>query len=110
MNIRPIDLQVLIPRSMDAAKIASTHEQQIASQQQQLSVRTKQTAEERQRQVQTPLAAQKEEFVVLDTLKKDKKGDKRHLANPGGDSDGTEPADSLTTQDPVLGNKIDIKT
>ncbi|MBP2667413.1 MAG: hypothetical protein H6Q76_2393, partial [Firmicutes bacterium] len=46
----------MMPRTLDAAKTATIHEQQAATQQQQLSVRLKQTIDAQQHQVQTKLS------------------------------------------------------
>ena len=66
MNIRPVDLQVLIPRTIDVAKMASVNDQQASAQQQDVSSRLKQTVETQQHQVQNMLSSQHEGRVGLE--------------------------------------------
>ena len=113
MNIRPVDLQVLIPRTIDVAKMASVNDQQAAAQQQDVSSRLKQTAETQQRQVQNTLSSQHEGRVGLEDLEREN-GKQRRRRNG---RQSAEPADSepdtgqsAIAPDPVLGHRIDIKT
>jgi hypothetical protein len=110
-------MQVLIPRTMDVAKIASVHEQQAATQQQQLSVRLKQAADDQQHQVQTTLSSRHDPQVTTEDLdrEKQKKRKQRERQDEKGNPDvaGMEAAASKPRSkpaDPVLGHTIDIKT
>ena len=116
MNIRPIDLQVLIPRTIDVAKTAAVNDNQPAAHQQQLSAQAKQTTAEQQRQVQTKLSAQHDGKVTTDDLERQKQKDHRQGEGRGrenaSDADADAAGMSAHSQppDPVRGHTIDIKT
>lgn len=119
MSIRPMDLQVLIPRSLDAAKIASSHDQQPAAQQQVAALRLKQEASEQQHQVQTALSSQHDGKVDTEDLDEERKRKRRNRggADEHGERDGGAAptgAEKLMASsgppDPVRGQRIDIKT
>ncbi len=116
MNIRPIDLQVLIPRTMDVAKTAAVSEQQPITQQQQLADQLKQSVAEQQRQVQTTLSSQHEGKVTTENLDREKQKKHQHGEERDRESSSDtnpEPVDSKSLSssvDPVRGHTIDIKT
>ncbi len=107
MNIRSIDLQVLIPRTTEVSKVLQTHDHQATLQQQQNAAAQQQLSAARQQQVQrTP---QSEGGKVDADAKREGQGqadqhrrDDSHQAN---ESDGLEGG-----QDPLRGHHIDIKT
>lgn len=115
MNIRPMDLQVMIPRTMDAAKVATVTDQQSATHQQQLAGHLKQVTAQQQQQVQLSKQAQHEGKVSTDDLGKEKQGKQQKQRE-----EQTEPDLSETLvekfvlrpipPDPLRGSKIDIKT
>lgn len=118
LNIRPMDLQVLIPRTIDVAKMASVNEQQSATQQHHLSVRLKQTANEQQHQVQTTLSPHHEGKVTTEDLDHEKRKDHQRQEEREETEKNLSGTDSATTfnnarpqpSDPVRGHTIDIKT
>jgi len=113
MNIRPVDLQVLVPRTIDVAKMASVHDQQATIQQQDVSLRLKQSAQEQQRQVQTTLSSQHEGRVGLEDLEREKKKQRRRR-NERQSTDEPEsepePGQGASLLGAALGHRIDIKT
>jgi hypothetical protein len=113
VNIRPVDLQVLVPRTVDVAKMASVHDQQAATQQQQLSANSKQAAEAKQRQVQTALSSQHEGRVGMEDLDQEKRNRRRQQEERNDrDTYESEPEIASAAIPPVslLGHTIDIKT
>ena len=113
VNIRPVDLQVLVPRTIDVAKMASVHDQQAATQQQQLSANLKQAVEAKQRQVQTALSSQHDGKVGMEDLDQEKQRRRRQQEERNDrDSNESEPEIGSAAIPPVslLGHTIDIKT
>ena len=113
VNIRPVDLQVLVPRTIDVAKMASVHDQQAATQQQQLSANLKQAVEAKQRQVQTALSAQHDGRVGMQELDQEKrKGRRQHEGRNDRENQESEQETGSSAIPPVsmLGHTIDIKT
>lgn len=113
MTIRPIDMQVLIPKATEVGKQQNTLAQQNTVQQQQLAEQMQKTAEMRQQQVQ---GTNKGEGGKV---KRDETKDKRNNYRRGNyetssslsDSPNQEsPEDAAVTQDPILGHVVDIKT
>lgn len=110
MNIRPMDMQVLIPRATEIAKSQNHLDQQGVLQQQQFSEQLQKMAENRQRQVQS---TSKNEGGKI-------KGDQereKHPSQQQGESENTQKhagADTAentpSNMDPVRGHTIDIKT
>ena len=113
VNIRPVDLQVLVPRTIDVAKMASVHDQQAATQQQQLSANLKQAVEVKQRQVQTTLSSQHDGRVGMEDLDQEKQRRRRQQEERSDrDSIESEPEIGSAAIPPIslLGHTIDIKT
>ena len=113
MNIRPVDLQVLVPRTIDVAKMASVHDQQAVTQQQQLSANLKQAVDAKQRQVQTALSSQHDGRVDMQELDQEKrKGHRQHEGRNDRENQESEPETGSAAIPPVsmLGHTIDIKT
>ena len=113
VNIRPVDLQVLVPRTIDVAKMASVHDQQAATQQQQLSASSKQAVEAKQRQVQTALSSQHDGRVGMEDLDQEKRKHRRQQEERNSrDNQESEPEIGSAAIPPVslLGHTIDIKT
>ncbi len=113
MNIRPVDLQVLVPRTIDVAKMASVHDQQAVTQQQQLSANLKQAVEAKQRQVQTALSSQHDGRVDMQELDQEKrKGRRQHEGRNDRENQESEQETGSAAIPPVsmLGHTIDIKT
>lgn len=113
MSIRPVDLQVLIPRTTDVGKYQQTADHQLINQQQQFAEQLQQAARDRQHQVQsTP----KDEGgkVRRDDDQKEKNGhDGRNHQNPQEAQTKQslqEGHDAAQSEDPVRGHLIDIKT
>lgn len=104
----------MIPRTIDAAKVASVNDQQSATQQQQLAAQMKQSVAEQQQQVLANKQADHDGKVSTEDLNKEKQ-QQRHQKQRDDDKNGdtekgiTGPARS-EPQDPVRGHKIDIKT
>ena len=113
VNIRPVDLQVLVPRTIDVAKMASVNDHQAATQQQEVSTRLKQAVAEKQRQVQTALSAQHDGRVGMQELDQEKrKGRRQHEGRNDRENQESEQETGSSAIPPVsmLGHTIDIKT
>ena len=114
MYIRPMDLQVMIPRTIDAARVASVTDQQSVTQQQQLAAQLKQTAAEQQQQVLAAKQAEHDGKVSTEDLNKEKPQQRQHKKRDDGQqTDGEkENAEKMHSEprDPVRGHTIDIKT
>lgn len=113
MNIRPIDMQTLIPRATDAGKVQQQANEQPILQQQQFEEQLRQLNDQKQHQVQkTP---QTEGGKV--SARKPKDEEKEHHKNQQSSSDNTksvlvsnDDSENITSRDAVLGHFIDIKT
>ena len=118
MNIRPMDLQVLIPRATDAAKTAIQTDRQAVTAQQQIAEQSKQTANEKQYQVQTALPGNASGKVSTEDLNQEKRQehpaqgeqDEKHGKGGQSDEDAARKKHAETPPDPIRGHKIDIKT
>ena len=114
MYIRPMDLQVMIPRTIDAARVASVTDQQAVTQQHQLAAQQKQVAAEQQQQVLAARQAEHDGKVSMQDLNKEKPQQRRQKKRDeeppsGGDKEGAGKP-RREAQDPVRGHTIDIKT
>lgn len=105
MNIRPIDMQGLIPRSTEASKMQQQHDQQPIVQHQQASEHFQQLAAIRQQQVQ---GMEKTEKKKIDRDNKNDPKEQKEQAR-------RHPKETLVKNkeqidDPVRGKNIDIMT
>jgi hypothetical protein len=103
----------MIPRTIDAAKVASVADQQAVTQQQQLAAQLKQTAAEQQQQVLATKPAEHDGKVSTEDLNKEKPQQRQHKKRDDRQTDGEkETAVKVHSepQDPVRGHMIDIKT
>ena len=108
MNIRSIDLQVLIPRAADASRIQHQQDQLPASQQQQIAGQFQQLTLNRRHQVQGLV---KSEAKKVHSQDQDEKERSKH----GSGHERKLPAEAELNgkekqQDPVRGKNIDIST
>ena len=114
MYIRPMDLQVMIPRTIDAARVAAVTEQQTVTQQQQLAAQLKQAAAEKQQQVLATKQAEHDGKVSTEDLNKEKPQQRQHKKRDDQQQTDGEKETSFKVhsepQDPVRGHMIDIKT
>lgn len=111
MNIRSIDLQVLIPHATEVSKTQHTANQQTASQQHDFASQWQKISQDRQQQVQT--VNQSEGGKI-----KEKKETQDKRRNQGGPRKQTQRKDGSVEphhapqafSDTSLGHTIDIKT
>jgi hypothetical protein len=105
VSVRPIDLQVLIPRTTEISRIQQVSDHQAALQQQQSAAEWERLAANRQQQVQKPQqnAGGRVEPDAQEN-KREHEGDQRHDRRRPADEDEIESAD------PIRGHTIDIKT
>jgi D-ribose pyranose/furanose isomerase RbsD len=114
MNIRPIDMQVLIPRTVDVSKVQQLANQQVIVNQQLLGEQLKQFNDHRQHQVQQLLQSEGEKV----TANKEREAQQQHQKKPAvplqqRDSDRLEQEAILnrpSQDDPLRGHSIDIIT
>jgi hypothetical protein len=108
MNIRPLDLQVLIPRATEASRIQQNNDHQNSLQQQQFAEQLKQLTNKREHQVQNtpknagPKIQEQERQKQQQQQKEEKRG------NPDGQDAASDAFQAV--YDPSLGYRIDIKT
>jgi len=110
LTIRPIDLQVLIPKVTEVGKNQHTTDHQDTLQQQQFEGKWQQISAKREHQVQG--AAKSEESKVGEKHAKEQNHSKNGKKS-GDDMQGKNDADMVnhpSHEDPVRGNLIDIKT
>lgn len=110
MNIRSVDLQVLIPRATDVSKTQQIADHQSSLQQQQFAEQWQQISAKRQQQVQSTA---KSEGGKVQNEKKEQgkqKGHKHHQQDELLDITDDETANHASLEDPVRGHTIDIKT
>ncbi len=113
MNIRPIDLQVIIPHATDIGKMQATQNNQQITQQQQFAEQLQRQAAEQQGQVQGTLR------VEMPRVHRDKEGGagnqpsgrqhgQRERRDEPGSGQPDKPMAADAGCDPVRGKKIDI--
>lgn len=109
MTIRPVDLQVIIPRVTEVSKTQHTMNQQETLQQQQFEGKWQQISAKREHQVQGTKESEasrvKEKHAKEQNRPKDGK-------KQGDDKKGTDhdQINHPSHEDPIRGNLIDIKT
>ena len=106
MNIRSIDLQVLIPRATDASRVQQQQNQQPIVQQQQAAEQQQQLAANRQHQVQ---ALVKSEGKKIDGDNEKEKGKDAPPHKKRANTAPT-PTDQEVAKDLIRGKNIDIST
>ena len=110
MSIRPIDMQVLIPKATEVGKQQNNLNQQSTLQQQQFVEELKKTVQVRQQQVQGMDKSQGGK-VERDENQKHKKHPREFARNHDQPKEASEQEDPEGVgQDPLRGHIIDIKT
>lgn len=104
MNIRSIDLQVLLPRTTDASKVQQHHDQQAALQQQQFADQWQQISTTRQQQIQGTLKSEHKRVRRDKGEQGDRGGNKEKESRDGSGHSSPE------NNDPFRGKRIDITT
>ncbi len=104
----------MIPRTIDAAKVAAVNDQQSVTHQQQLASHMKQAVAEQQQQVQTTKQAQHDGKVTTEDLHKEKPRERRQKKQDA-EQDAESEGGAISVarpepQDPLRGHIIDIKT
>lgn len=110
LTIRPVDLQILIPRVSEVAKTQHTTDHQGTLQQQQFEGKWQQLSKKREHQVQG--TTKSEDSKVGEKYSKEQnhaKNGKKHADDKQGTKD-TDKVNHPSNEDPVRGNLIDIKT
>lgn len=114
MNIRSIDLQVLIPHATEVSKTQHAVNQHSTAQQQDFANHWQQIAQNRQKQVQTlnqtdgGKVAREQEQQEKGRKKKDSQEQRREESIPEARSKAN--ASQHVQSNSILGNTIDIKT
>lgn len=109
LTIRPVDLQVIIPRVTEVSKAQHITDHQETLQQQQFADKWQHISANRQQQVQGT-GKNEDSKVGRDNHKKEQNHSKneQHQHNVKGAEVDTE--NHASNEDPVRGNLIDIKT
>ena len=111
MTIRPVDLQVLIPRVTEVGKTQHITDHQDTLQQQQFAGKWQKISEKREQQVQGTTKSE-DGKVGWDKNSKEQSNSKNGQKHQDGKHSNAE-ADMVnhaSSEDPVRGNLIDIKT
>ena len=111
MTIRPVDLQVLIPRVTEVSKIQHVIDHQNNLQQQQFAGQWQQISANRQQQVQGTVKSEDGKVGREKHPKeqsRSKNGQKHKDVNQG--NTDADMVNHASNEDPVRGNLIDIKT
>lgn len=109
MTIRPVDLQVLIPRVTDVAKTQHNVDHQDTLQQQQFAGQWQQIATDRQHQVHSTNKSE-DTKVGRENHSKEQGGSKNKNKDPNAKQADADMVNHASNEDPVRGNLIDIKT
>lgn len=107
MNIRPIDLQILIPQASEASKIQHTANQQNAALQHDFANQWQKISQDRQQQVQTVI--QPEGGKISEKQEQEKRQKERRRAQ-GPSVKQQDQASQQIHADPLRGHTIDVKT
>lgn len=113
MSIRPVDLQVLIPRATEVGRHQQTADQQLTNQQQQFAEQLQQIAQSRQHKVQgTPKNEGGKVQREKDQEEKNGRGGQNHQKHQEAQAKENSQGGHVETSvnDPVRGHLIDIKT
>lgn len=108
MNIRSIDLQVLIPRATEAGKVQQTTNQQPIVEQQQFAEQFQAIANSRQRQVQN--VPKPEDGKIHNQKEKEHQQSKHQQRDDSYEEEDVAPGQEDDIPDPIKGHVIDIKT
>jgi hypothetical protein len=106
MSVKPVDFQVMIPRTMDAAKVRSDEMQKHLAQQQQQAASLHNKAEDTLKQVYSRSEAQEariNEKQQENSQQNDKKKKSGKQGQASNSRDGRKPGDAIRT------STIDIK-
>ncbi|CUH96116.1 hypothetical protein P22_2204 [Propionispora sp. 2/2-37] len=107
MNIRSIDLQVLIPRATEVAKTQNTFDQQNTVNQQQSAEQWQKISADRQHQVQnTP---KNEGGKIKERGESPSQHQQQHAQSHSAHAEQEED-EGIKSEDPVRGHTIDIRT
>ncbi|MPM68940.1 hypothetical protein SDC9_115877 [bioreactor metagenome] len=113
VSIRPVDLQVIIPRATEVSKTQQASDQQLISQQQQFAEQWQQISARRQQKVQSTSKTEGGKVHGDDKKKKNQKQGSQ--SGEGFDEQHSNDAKSsnnmlVQAADPMRGHLIDIKT
>lgn len=108
LTIRPVDLQVLIPRVTEVSKAQHVATHQETLQQQQFADKWQQISANRQQQVQSTGKSESSK-VGRENHPKEQQGKKEQQQHPVKTNDA-DMENHASNEDPVRGNLIDIKT
>ena len=110
MGIRPIDLQVLIPRSTEVSRIQQLYDQKNSLNEQQYAAEWRQISANRQQQVQRMAKSAGEK---IDEKKREQNPRKRHHQETGQNNNHPESDGQVIlsgSEAPLIGQHVDIKT
>ncbi|MBP2640077.1 MAG: hypothetical protein H6Q66_1028 [Firmicutes bacterium] len=114
MSIRPIDLQVLIPRVAEIGKVQQISDRQMLLQQQQFADHWIHIADLRSSQVQNVHKPEAKKVHVENQNEKSFANSEQHYENDhpakDEDSDRLVVCNHPSTDDPIRGHIVDIKT
>lgn len=109
MTIRPIDMQIIIPRATEVGKAQHTLDQQNIQQQQHFAAQWQQISEKRQQQVQHTGKSEQGKVNREKESKQQFFSERDHHESDTKEKDD-EDHSPQTNPDPIRGSRIDIKT
>ena len=109
LTIRPVDFQVLIPRVTEVAKIQHATDRQDTLQQQQFAGQWQHIAENRQKQVQRTTKSEDSKVENHSKEQSHAQNGQNNQEHKQGHTDA-DMVNHASSEDPVRGNLIDIKT
>lgn len=109
MTIRPMDLQVLIPKASEINRVNQIQDMQSQLQQQQFAAQFAQAVEHRQKQVQGT-AEMEGQRIRLKRESRDRRGRGGASEDTASQKQNEDEKEDVQYHIPNLGNNIDIKT
>ena len=110
MTIRPVDLQVVIPRVTEVSKIQHAMNQQESLQQQQFEGKWQQISSKLDHQVQNTEKSDKSKVGEKYKEEQEKSKNKKKQTDDKQEKKEIDKINHPSHEDPVRGNLIDIKT
>lgn len=104
MNISPLDMQVIIPKSTEVAKLQHVRDQQSVVQHEQGAVKFEQQSDAKLTQVQTSEKSEGQKIKDQQKKEKEKKESEKRNANRK-----EEETEEISVTDTIRGRNIDIR-
>lgn len=110
LTIRPVDLQIVIPRVTEVGKTQHTTDHQDTLQQQQFEGKWQQISTKRQQQVQSTTKSEDGKVGEKHAKEQNHSSNNKKQEQNAPEKNDTEQSNHPSNKDPVRGKLIDIKT